>query len=317
MYAHAARHHKRRAIAHLRRGVLSVACALAATTATAHDTWFAVVPDANAPAALLALGTGDRFPVQEYTLTMAQLHSSGCRTDSGDTVPLAFERDSDTALLLRAPAAAGGSSCWAQSVPFELELAADKIALYLTEIQAPPAVHEAWAALHARGLPWKERYTKHARIVLGAPGAASAREAPLGMDVVLDGPGSEVLRVGDEVGFVVLRDGRALAGQAVELHGDRSALGFWRRTDDAGRVRFKLPLAGRWVLRGTDLRLSPEDPDTWQSRFVTLAFDVLPRASAQAAVQNGSSLKLNSRSPSHTSDSAAISSEPPTNTPWR
>jgi hypothetical protein len=34
------------------------------------------------------------------------------------------------------------------------------------------------------------------------------------------------------------------------------------------------PLPGRWLLRGTELRLSQERPDTWDSRFVTLAFDV-------------------------------------------
>jgi hypothetical protein len=139
----------------------------------------------------------------------------------------------------------------------------------------------------------------------------------MGMDVVLQST-AWPLRVGDEATFQVLRDGRPLVGQAVELHGDRSPLGFWRRTDDGGRVRFRLPLAGRWVLRGTDLRVSSDTPDTWESRFVTLAFEVLPRATARAApAQNGNSLKLNSRSPSQSADTAAISNEPPTNTTRR
>ncbi len=295
------------------RTVLAVAALLAAQTAAAHDTWFE--PHRDNGGWQLALGTGTRFPVQEYTLTMAQLQGSGCRAAAGAPLPLAFERDSDTALVLRAPVAADGSSCWAQSLPFELELNPDKIALYLNEIQAPPAVHEAWAALQARGLPWKERYTKHARIVLGAAGAAAASEAPMAMDVLLPG-GAATFRVGDEVVFQVLRDGLPLAGQAVELHGERSPLGLWRRTDDQGRVSFRLPLAGRWVLRGTDLRLSRERPDTWDSRFVTLAFEVMPRA-AESTPQNGKTLKLKTRSPSQTSEIAAIISEPPTNTPTR
>ena len=41
-----------------------------------------------------------------------------------------------------------------------------------------------------------------------------------------------------------------------------------------GRVQVRLPLAGRWVLRGTDLRPSSERPGTWDSRFITLAFEV-------------------------------------------
>jgi hypothetical protein len=35
-----------------------------------------------------------------------------------------------------------------------------------------------------------------------------------------------------------------------------------------------VPLAGRWILRGTDLRACAERPGTWDSRFVTLAFGV-------------------------------------------
>jgi hypothetical protein len=161
-------------------------------------------------------------------------------------------------------------------VPFEIELPADKIGLYLKEINAPRSVHDAWAAMRARGLAWNEHYTKHARIELAAPGAAQRAPLPaggLGMDVLLES-GLRRMQVGDELVFQVLRDGRPLADFAVELHGDRSALGFWKRTDGEGRVRFKAPLAGRWVLRGTDLRLSSTVPDTWESRFVTLAFDV-------------------------------------------
>ena len=37
------------------------------------------------------------------------------------------------------------------------------------------------------------------------------------------------------------------------------------------------PLAGRWMLRGVDLRVSPRTTDEWVSRFVMLAFDVAPR----------------------------------------
>ena len=75
----------------------------------------------------------------------------------------------------------------------------------------------------------------------------------------------------------------------------------------------RLPLAGRWVLRGTDLRLSSERPDTWDSRFVTLAFDVAD--SAVQPDQNASSLSSNARSANHSAASTAMAAEPPTNTP--
>jgi hypothetical protein len=42
------------------------------------------------------------------------------------------------------------------------------------------------------------------------------------------------------------------------------------------------PLAGRWVLRGTDLAPAAGQPDAWESRFITLAFDVAPALAAAA-----------------------------------
>ena len=98
--------------------------------------------------------------------------------------------------------------------------------------------------------------------------------------------GPRPLRAGDTVEFQLLRDGQPLAGQALELHGEHGALGFWRRSDAEGRVRFTLPLAGRWVLRGTELRLADSAEVLWDSRFVTLAFEVGPAAVKTAAVRD-------------------------------
>ncbi len=42
-------------------------------------------------------------------------------------------------------------------------------------------------------------------------------------------------------------------------------------------MELAVPLAGRWLLRGTDVRPSTQNPDRWESRFVTLAFEVLKK----------------------------------------
>ena len=71
-----------------------------------------------------------------------------------------------------------------------------------------------------------------------------------------------------------------LAAATATASVDRSAtvqkntLTVWLQTDAQGRVRAQAPSPGRWVLRGTDLRLSATRPDAWESRFVTLAFEV-------------------------------------------
>jgi len=253
------------------------ACLLAAcaSSAWAHDTWFAPRASGNPAEVALLLGTGNRYPVQESGVAFEYLARSGCRGDDPQRPPIALQRVSDApgALWLRAPARADRPlSCWAQLRPFEVQLPPDKIALYLKDIQASAAVREQWARMSARGLPWKERYTKHARIEL-EPGAGAARPVDMAMDVLLESP-QRPLRPGQPLQFRVLRDGAPLPDFAVELRSAASPLGLWRKTDAQGRVDFTAPLPGRWVLRGTDLRLSDSEPDLWVSRFVTLAFDV-------------------------------------------
>ncbi len=242
----------------------------AAGPAGAHDTWFQPLPGPGAPQ--LALGTGNQFPVQEVPVGAASLVQSGCRGSDGIAAPLRVQRETATALRLRAPRA-DASTCWGQQTGFDVELPADKVALYLREINPPAWVRVEWARLQAAGLPWKERYAKHARIELrGASGPA--QPVAMAMDVVLD---ERALRVGQTLGFQVLRDGQPLPDQTVELRGDMSPLGIWRRTDAEGRAHINLPLAGRWVLRGTDLRRSDSVPDQFESRFFNLAFEVQPR----------------------------------------
>lgn len=254
------------------------ALALAAFGALAHDTWFEPLPGAAAGGVAFALGTGNRFPLQEFPVGIEQLVSSGCRDAAGAVVALQRLQDKPNALWLRAAVRADGApSCWAQVQPFEVEIAPRIVELYFKEIQAPAAVREAWAEMHRRGVTWKERYTKHARIETWRAGAAvSTQPVPMAMDVLLtsDGP----VGVDRPLGFQVLRDGLPLPDFPVELQNSASGLGIWRRTDAQGRVTFSPPLPGRWILRGTDLRLSETQRDYWESRFVTLAFEV-PAAS--------------------------------------
>ena len=285
---------------------------IASTPALAHDTWFQ--PEALDAAGrwTLLLGTGNHYPLLEIPLAAEALQQAGCRQRDEAAQPLAPQGAIDKALRLRTPSATGGLSCWAQSLPFEIELPPDKITIYLKEINASPAVHAAWAGMRAHGLPWKERYAKHARIEL--PGTQAARRAAPGMamDAVPLGDPTGWHR-GDTAGFQLLRDGQPLADFAVELRNERAPVGLWLRSDAQGRVQVRLPLAGRWVLRGTDLRASNERPGTWDSRFITLAFEVAD--AAVQPVQNTSSLSSNARSANHSEASTAMTAEPPTNTP--
>ncbi|MCY7315651.1 MAG: DUF4198 domain-containing protein [Rubrivivax sp.] len=240
-----------------------LATLLATTAAQAHDTWFEPLagPRGAAPR-IVVLGTGNRFPVRETAVAPQYFAAQGCeRAEAGKASLRTLDLLPDGTRLLAPPDAA---RCWVQLQPLEIEIDDDKVELYLDEIQAGPGLRSAWAAQRARGVRWSERYSKHARIDFG-PGAA--RTVPMAMDLVWEHAGPDGHR------FVVLRDGQPLAGQPLELQNADAAIGIWRHSDAQGRITLPALPPGRWLLRGTDLRASPDRPGAWDSRFVTLAFE--------------------------------------------
>jgi Domain of unknown function (DUF4198) len=247
-----------------------MALAALCTAASAHDTWFAPLTAGAAPdGPLLTLATGNRFPVGDLAVDDKFFVQRGCRSGDGGAVPLATLRYADDATVLRA--GAGALTCFVQLAPFEFDVPLDKVEVYFKEIKPTAAVVAKWADMHARGLPFHERYTKSARIDLGA--VSSPQPTGTAMDVLRTAP-QGTIAVGTEVTFQLLRDGKPLADQPLELINERSPIGLWHRTDADGRIRAKLPLPGRWLLRGTDLRISASNPDQFESQFITYAFDV-------------------------------------------
>ena len=250
----------------------------ACEAALAHDTWFQRL-DRRPDSPILALGTGNRYPAQEFPIAAGQLRTSGCRVADG--TPASFQplQVTSRALLIRAlrkpSQQSGGMSCWAESVAFDLELSEELVQVYLDEIAATEPVRAQWRSLQARGVRWKERYVKHARIDLpGAREATTGRAMPAGMgiELVMEG-GPRAVAPGEPLVFQLLRDGQPLEGQPIELVDERGGSKAWLKTDREGRLQLSVPTPGPWLLRGTELRLSSTLVDTWESRFVTLVFE--------------------------------------------
>lgn len=327
--------------------------ALVPAVAVAHDTWLEQRP-APAGNVELALTSGEVFPIAQTSIAASSLIDSGCVSAAGRRVLLRAGQAGPSALTLHAAPHSGDTvaACWVQTESFDVKLPARLVPTYLREIAAPESVRQAWAAHQQQGLPWIERYTKHARISLsGQPGgsppsasasasassssSSSASPSPspspaMALDIEIEAVGG--LRAGDTLRFRVLRDGQPLAGQAVELRGDTSRLGLWRQTDVDGRASVPVPFAGRWVLRATDLRPVPDRAGHWESRFVTHAFSVeaaarptsaAPRPLAAAHGTDSGTRQPNSpsmpkaRSANHSNATPTISTEPPISTAWR
>jgi hypothetical protein len=155
------------------------------------------------------------------------------------------------------------------------------VSIYLDEIHASTGVRQTWADMMQRQIPWRESYRKFARAELRDPDRAPSFSpaVPVGMDMEIVMVSAQVARVGDEQIFALLRDGRPLVGQAVELVSERLRYSVWASTDESGQVRFKLPFAGQWLVHATDLQLSGDKPQTWVSRFATVTFEAEPAKS--------------------------------------
>lgn len=263
------------------RPLLLGVLALAATQAGAHDTWFSTLDAPVAGGIALALGTGNRYPQNEFNPGAVNLQQNTCRSANGKPLALLPVQEAEKHLALQAAPTADTLlplTCWAELKPFTVDLPADKVGVYFDEIRPSAAVRAAWADMQQRGVPWSERYTKYARVEIAAPRSSEATTpapVPMAMDIVLD-MAPHTLKPRAELGFQVLRDGKPLADFPVELVSNQLRFARWTTTDKEGRARVVLPFAGGWLLRGTDLRLSESTPDSWESRFVTLAFE-LPR----------------------------------------
>lgn len=262
------------------RALLAAALGLAASQGQCHDSWLSPARASAGPGRLaLELATGNRYPVQEFSQTPASVARSAC-TDGAVTFALRPTQAQAQWLDLAAavPRQPQLVSCWVELAAVETEIEPRLVQVYFAEIRTPAANRGAWAELQARGLPWRESYRKFARIELapageGPPERVAAVRRPVGLDLEIVVLGQQPIAVGQPLEFQVLRDGVPLAGLPVELVSERSPVGIWRETDSAGKLRHRLPFAGRWLLRGTDLRMSARHPDRWESRFVTLALE--------------------------------------------
>jgi uncharacterized GH25 family protein len=75
----------------------------------------------------------------------------------------------------------------------------------------------------------------------------------------------------------VLKNGAAHVDFALNALAAGERKGETRRTDANGRVLFRLPRPGAWLLRGTDLRKSGRADADWESDFVTLTLEAKPK----------------------------------------
>ncbi len=280
-FVHGARAMRSRLLA-----LAAVGAALAATAAVAraHDTWLLALRAVVPPGAelLLDLTSGMRFPANETALKAERVAAARARLAGAvDTLPP--PRAAARSLRFRAPLRrAGVATLWVDLAPRELALDSAEVVGYLREVGAPDSVRAAYLRPPPAGgaRRWRERYVKHAKAVVRVaspqrpvPAADSSWREPAGqaLELVPD-VDPTALRAGDTLRVRLLGAGGApvpFAAAGFVGAGARAA-GALARTDAAGRVAFRVPAAGRWMVRATVLRRAASPDLDWESDFATL-----------------------------------------------
>lgn len=263
--------------------LLALVIGCAVWPAAAHDTWLqprrlTVLPGTIAQ---VDLTSGDKFAQFDAAIKPDRIELSRARLN-GKTLDIAPGAPEKKSLELRVPLSDPGiATLWLSLAPKSIELNRKQVQHYLEEIDAPSLLTQAWFTTKGKAAkPWREIYSKHAKtfVLVGRAGRAKTDRSwsdPVGLPLeIVPEKDPTALRAGDEFPVRVLKNGKPLVDFSLGIVREGKTNRAFKKTDAAGRVVFKVARAGKWLLRGTELRSSNKPGTDWESDFTTLLFEV-------------------------------------------
>lgn len=246
--------------------------------ARAHDTW--LIPDrfevAPKQSVTLDLTSGMAFPELETGPKRERVAAALCRL-AGRTFEIGDISAGPKSLIFKTELAEPGSATfWVKLPPKSIELKPAEVKEYLDEVGAPEVLRKQWTEMK-EPKRWRESYTKHPKtfVRVGDSPSDQSWKEPVGMFLeIVPEKDPTALRAGDDFPVRVFKDGAPFADFALNAVSAGEKKGETRRTDAAGRVIFRLSKAGRWLLRGTDIRKSNLPKADYESDFITLTLEV-------------------------------------------
>ena len=271
------------------RITIAATAAALSIAASAHDTWLWSIQRTVTPGVTLnvEMTSSDIFPLVDSGIRPERVAKSQCiQSDKkfalNPITPVKTDKPEYKVLALTAqPPATGGVTCYSQLYPKILDLALNKVEVYLNDIDASAETRAASAA-SPKPKRWVESYTKNSKVIVPAqagtqtPTAYKPTPVGLGLEFV---PEIDLTTgmVPTDLPILVLRDGKPLAGLSIALSSERGIKPSRIRSDKDGRVVFAAPAPGRWMLSATDLNVVNAKKSIWESQFSTLVFEVLPK----------------------------------------
>lgn len=246
--------------------------------ALAHDTW--LIPERftvpNASVAQLELTSGMSFPALATSIKPDRIDSARCRFSGQQSDLVDFESEPKSLRLFARIPAPAIATCWVALKPRSIELTPKQVQEYLHEIGANDSVRQQWNQA-AQPKRWRETYTKEAKtfVSVGTIEQDVSWAEPVGLSLeIVPEKDPAALHVGDAFPVQVLKAGKPLAAFPLGIVHESNSRGTIRKTDSHGRVTFRLNRAGRWLMRGTELRSAPQADGERESTFTTLTINV-------------------------------------------
>ena len=262
-----------------RRVFLTSALIFIVTLAVAgHDTW--LMPRRTFvkrhSKMLLDLTSGMSFPLLDTSIKKDRIDVARCRF-KGKVEDIASRMSAPNSLLLEESFnEAGIATCWVELKPRQLELTEKQVEEYFEEIDASPSVRQSWANMKAPKR-WREIYVKHAKTFsyIGDTEKDQSWSEPVGMSLeIVPGKNPATIKPGAEFPVKILKDGAPLANFPVSIVLGGDPHREFQATDSEGIATFKIKSAGKYLLRGTNLRPSTKPDLEWESDFTTLTIQV-------------------------------------------
>jgi len=263
--------------------ILAAALALAAP-AFAHDFW--IEPSTFRPAVGATLGVGlvvgQGFRGEALPRNPAMIARFVLVTDAGET-PIGGRAADEPAGSVRIDQP-GLALIGYRSLDSQVSLEAAKFEAYLKD----EGLESVIAARAARGdsqKPSRELFSRSAKSLVQAGGSGGTgydRVLGLTLEIVPE-KNPYAMKAGDELPVRLLYEGKPLSGAlVVALNYDAPESRLAQRSDANGRVSFRLPKEGGWLVKAVQMVPVTGNPNAdWQSIWASLTF-LLPGSGSAA-----------------------------------
>ena len=262
-----------------RQRALLVAAVIASSGASlaAHDLWIDPTTFSPGPGQIVGVRlrvgqdlVGDPVPRDPSLINQFIVE------DLAGRKPLVGRDGADPAGFLRA-AAPGLLVVGYRSNPSDVQLTAEKFNQYLKEegLDAVAATRARRGETSARAREIFSRCAKSLVLAGEAGEAQSDRQLGFTLELVAE-KNPYAIRTGQDLPVRLTYENRPLAGAlVVAINRQKPSEKLSARTDADGRVRFRLPRGGMWLVKSVHMVPAPADADAdWVSFWASLTFEM-------------------------------------------